>query len=80
MVLKSRIGRAGILQKKCSTKKSALKNLTKFKENTCIGFFLNNIAHLLPATLFKKILLHQSILLNTFFIEHLEATASDKFR
>ena len=64
-------------------RKSALKNFTKFTgKQLCWGLFFDKVAGRKPPTLFKKTPTQLSssefceIFKNTFFTEHLPATAS----
>ena len=60
-------------------KKGVIKNFTKFTgKHLCESLFLNEVAALRPATLFKKKIWHRCFPVNfvkffrtTFFIEHL---------
>ena len=69
---------------RCSVKKGGLRNFAKFTgKELCHNLFFNKVAGLRPATLLKKRLWHRcfrvncEILKNTFFTEHLRATASN---
>ena len=70
--------------RRCSVKKGVLRNFTKFTgKHLCQSIFFNKVAGLSPATLLKKILWQRGfscefceISKNTFFTEHLLATAS----
>ena len=68
---------------RCSVRKGALRNFAKFTgKHLCQGLFLNKVAGLGPATLFKKRLWHRCFPVNFAqflripFTEHLWATAS----
>ena len=74
---------------RCSVRKGVLRNFVKFTgKHLCQNLFFNKVAGLRPATLLKKRLWRRCFLLscefwniskNTFFTEHLWATASDLF-
>ena len=70
---------------RCSVRKGALRNFTKFTgKHLCQNLFFNKNAGLRPATLLKKRIWHRyftcefcEISENTFFTEHLRETAPD---
>ena len=73
--------------RRCSVRKGVLRNFAKFTgKYLCQSLFLNKVAGLRPAILFKKETLAQvfscefcKISKNTFFTEHLLAAASGKY-
>ena len=68
--------------RRCFVRKGVLRNLGKFTEKyLCQRLFFNKVAGLKPATLLKNRFWHRccefcEISKNTFFTEHLRATAS----
>ena len=75
----------GVLHQRCSVKKDVLRNFAKFRgKHLCQSLFFNNkVAGPQAGNFIKKETLEQvfsrefcEISMNTFFTEHLQATAS----